>query len=103
MSQENVEIALAVADAWNRGDHEAFLAVWDEEAEFYPLRAQLEGKSYRGHDGLERFIAEMTEQRDAVRFEIEGSREAGEQVANGGRFRAHERASGVDITSRPAY
>ena len=58
MSQENVKLALAVADAWNRGDHEAFLALWDEEAEFYPLRAQLEGKSYRGHDGLERFVVE---------------------------------------------
>ena len=32
MSQENVKLALAVADTWNRGDHEAFLALWDEEA-----------------------------------------------------------------------
>ena len=93
-----MKLALAVADAWNRGDHpEAFLALWDEEAEFYPLRAQLEGKSYRGHDGLERFLAEMTEQWDEVRFEIEESRDAGEQVVSTGRFRARGRASGVDI------
>ena len=46
MSEENVEIALAGVDAWNRGDHEAWLALWDEEAEFHPLRAQLEGESY---------------------------------------------------------
>ena len=46
MSEENVEIALAAVDAWNRGDREAWLALWDEEAEFYPLRAQLEGESY---------------------------------------------------------
>ena len=97
MSQENVENALAAVDAWNRGDREAWMAVWDEEAEFYPLRAQLEGKSYRGHDGLERFLAELAEDWEEVRFEIEETRDAGEQVVGIGRFRARGRASGVDI------
>jgi uncharacterized protein len=97
MSQENVEIVLAAVDAWNRGDREAFLALWDEEAEFYPLRAQLEGESYRGHDGLRRFLAEMTEDFEQVRFEIEETRDAGEGVVGIGRFRARGRASGVDI------
>src|SRR6266567_4703605 len=71
MSQENVEIALAAVDAWNRGDLEAWMALWDEEAEFYPLRAQLEGESYRGHDGLERFLSELAEDFEDVRLEIE--------------------------------
>jgi uncharacterized protein len=97
MSQENVEVALAAADAWNRGDHEALLALWDEEAEFYPLRAQLEGESYLGHDGLMRFLAEMTQDFEEVRFEIEETRDAGEQVVGIGRFRARGRGSGVDI------
>ena len=70
MSQENVRIARALVDTWNRGDREAFLALWDDEAEFFPLRAQLESKTYRGHDGLERFMTEMTEQWDEVRFEV---------------------------------
>jgi ketosteroid isomerase-like protein len=97
MSEENVEIALAAVDAWNRGDQEAWLALWDEEAEFYPLRAQLEGESYSGHDGLMRFLAEMTQDFEEVRFEIEETREAGEQVVGIGRFRARGRASGVDL------
>jgi ketosteroid isomerase-like protein len=97
VSEENVEIALAASDAWNRGDREALLALWDEEAEFYPLRAQLEGESYSGHDGLMRFPAEMTQDFEEVRFEIEETREAGEQVVGNGRFRARGRASGVDI------
>ena len=97
MSDENVKLVVAVADLWNRGDHEAFLALWDEEAEFHPLRAQLEGESYRGHDGLERFMTEMAEQWDEVRFEIEESRGAGEQVVSIGRFQARGRASGIDI------
>jgi ketosteroid isomerase-like protein len=97
MSEENVEIGLAAVDAWNRGDREAWLALWDEEAEFYPLRAQLEGESYSGHEGLERFLVEMTEEWEEVRFEIEETRDAGEQVVGIGRFRARGRASGVDL------
>ena len=97
MSEENVEINLSVVDAWNRGDREAWMALWDEEAEFYPLRAQLEGDSYRGHEGMERFLGEMAENWEDVRFEIDERRDAGEQVVGIGRFRARGRASGVDI------
>jgi len=97
MSEENVEIALAVVDAWNRGDREAFLALWDEEGEFHPLRAQLEGESYSGHEGLRRFLDEMTQDFEEVRLEIEETRDAGEQVVGVGRFRARGRASGVDL------
>ena len=97
MSEENLKTALAAVDAWNRGDREAWLALWDEEAEFHPLRAQLEGESYSGHEGLERFIGELTEDFEEVRFEIEETREAGEGVVGIGRFRARGRASGIDI------
>jgi ketosteroid isomerase-like protein len=97
MSEENLEIALAVIDAWNRGDREAFLALWDEEGEFYPLRAQLEGESYSGHEGMTRFLAEMTQDFEEVRFEIEETRDTGEQVVGVGRFRARGRASGLDL------
>ena len=97
MSQENVEIALAAAEVWNRGNTEAFMALWDEEAEFYPLRAQLERDSYRGHHGLGRFLSEMAEDFENVRFEIDEARDAGEQVVGIGRFRARGRASGVDL------
>lgn len=97
MSQENVRIALALVNGWNRGDREAFLALWDEAAEFYPLRAQLEGTSYRGRDGLERFMVEMREDWDEVRFEIEETKDAGDELAGIGRFRARGHASGVEI------
>jgi ketosteroid isomerase-like protein len=97
MSQENVEIALALVDAWNRGDREAFISLWDEQAVFYPLRAQLEGEAYRGHDGLDRFINGLTDEWADVRFDIGATRDAGEQIVGIGRFRARGRASGVDL------
>jgi ketosteroid isomerase-like protein len=98
MPHGNVEIALAAVDAWNGGDREAWMALWDEEAVFYPLRAQLEGEAYRGHEGLERFLTGLTEEWEGVRFEIDETRAAGDQVVVGiGRFQARGRASGVDL------
>jgi ketosteroid isomerase-like protein len=102
MSEENVEIAREHLDALNafmRGEisSETWLALWDEEAQFYPLRAQLESGFYLGHDGLLRFVAELAEDFEEVRFEIEETRDAGDQVLGIGRFRARGRASGVDI------
>ena len=97
MSEENIEIALAAAEAWNRGDRDALMILYDEEAEFYPLRAQLEGESYSGHEGLMRFLDEMTQDFEEVRFEVEETRDAGEQLVGIGRFLARGRASGVDL------
>jgi ketosteroid isomerase-like protein len=57
----------------------------------------LEGESYSGHDGLMRFVAELAEDFEDVRFEVEETRNAGEQLVGIGRFRARGRASGVDL------
>ena len=36
MSQENVEVVRELANAWRGDDRDAWLAMWDEAAEFYP-------------------------------------------------------------------
>ena len=97
MPSENVEIARAAFDAWNRGDLDAWVEAFDADAEFYPLRAQLEGRSYRGHDGVRRFIGELKEDWEEVRFEIEEMLDLGERGVGSGRFRARGRASGVEL------
>jgi ketosteroid isomerase-like protein len=97
MSQEEVEIARAAFEAWNRGDYEAWVEAFDEEAEFFPMRARLEGRSYRGHGGLRRFITDQDEEWEQVRFEVDEIREGHEYLAAFGRFRARGRASGVDL------
>jgi ketosteroid isomerase-like protein len=51
MSEANVEIVRAAFEAWNRGDFDRLLSLWSEEAEFYPLRAQLEGRPITGTRG----------------------------------------------------
>ena len=97
MSQEHVEITRAAFEAWNRGDLDALLSLWSEEAEFFPLRAQLEGRPYHGHEGLRLFVTEIAEEWRDVRFEIDELRDAGEHVIASGRFRARGRTSGVDL------
>jgi ketosteroid isomerase-like protein len=97
MSEEQVRIVRAAFEAWNRSDFDALLSLWSEEAEFYPLRAQLEGRPYDGHEGLHRFVAEIADEWSDVRFEIDELRDAGAHVVGSGRFRARGRTSGLDL------
>lgn len=55
VSQENVElraIAEAAFEALNAGDLNAFLAVASDDVEFTSLVAEVEGTTFRGHDGV---------------------------------------------------
>src|SRR5918994_5118269 len=96
MAQESIEIVRAAIEAWNRGDFDAWIGAWDERAEFHPFRAQSKDHAYHGHDGLRRFVAEIAENWEEVRFELDEIRGAGEQVVALGRARARGRASGVE-------
>ena len=96
MTQEGVEIVRAAIEAWNRADFEDWIRAWDERTEFHPLRAQSNGRTYSGHDGLRRFVAEIAEEWDGVRLEVDEIRGAGEQVVALGRVRARGRTSGVE-------
>ena len=66
-------------------------------AELYPLRAQLEGKAYRGVQGVRQMLADFDQDWEFVRMDAEELREAGDQVVLLGRLRARGRASGVDL------
>ena len=96
IAQENVEIARAAIDAWNRGDLDAWIGAWDERAEFHPFARSVEGRAYHGHGGMRRFVAEMSEDWRGVRFELDEIRGAGVQVVALGRLRARGQTSGVE-------
>jgi ketosteroid isomerase-like protein len=97
MSEENVELVRGTINAWNRGDYEAWIDGFDSECEFRPLRAQLEGQAYRGHDGLRQFIDDLTLEWEQVRFEVGEIRDVGDKVLVLIRFRGRGRASGADL------
>jgi ketosteroid isomerase-like protein len=56
MSEENVEIVRAGFEAWNAGDRERALSLFDPDIEF---RSAIEQKTYRGPDAMVRYIEDV--------------------------------------------
>jgi len=97
MSQENVEVVRRCLEAWNRGDLDAWVELFDEQAEFFALRSQLEGEPYRGHEGLRQFLVDFDGEWEYVRFSRLEIRDAGEQVVALAQWDARGRASGIEL------
>jgi ketosteroid isomerase-like protein len=60
MSQENVDAFWRDMDAFRRGDFDAWVDGFHDDAEFVPRRAPIQG-TYRGHNGLREFLADNAE------------------------------------------
>jgi ketosteroid isomerase-like protein len=82
MSQENVEVAREVIDAWNAEELERWLACWDPMCVWVPgMRGRMEGtQTYRGHEGLRRYWAEDAEVWDRFLVEVHDVRTNGPEV-----------------------
>ena len=89
MSQENVELAWHLADAWNRRDVKATIALWDPEGVWYPpLEGITEGRTYRGHAGVHQYFQDVTEfLSPESRVEYSDVRDLGDRVLALGRAR----------------
>jgi ketosteroid isomerase-like protein len=85
MSQENVELALRAIRAWNDRDVEALVAVGDPDGEMLLPRNLLEGGSYRGLDGIRQAVADAFATWEASSLQVEGTRDAGDQIVILGR------------------
>ena len=103
MSERDVEAVRAALEAFNRRDWDGVIELTDPDAEFLPLRAQLEGTPYRGHDGLRRFFADAAEEWDELKIEGEEWRDLGDRILVIGHFRARGRNSGVELHSPAAW
>jgi ketosteroid isomerase-like protein len=97
VSAENVQIIRRLVEAFNDRDLDAMATHMQPGAELYPLRAQLEGKAYRGHDGLREMLADFDQDWEFVRMDADEFRDAGDQVVVLGRLRARGRISRVDL------
>jgi ketosteroid isomerase-like protein len=69
MSVKDVETIQKGIAALNRGDVEGIAATLDPDVELVPLRAVLDGSIYKGHEGMRRWLADMSE--DWAEFELE--------------------------------
>jgi ketosteroid isomerase-like protein len=90
-------------EAFNRADIAALMEACHPDAEFVPLRAVLEGVTYRGEEGLRKFFDETSEEWSKLRIEPQEFLEAGDRVLLLGRFQARGRASGVEVDVPAAW
>jgi ketosteroid isomerase-like protein len=80
MSQENVETLRTGFDAFNRGDEEAWIAVYHDDAELADLEGMPDAQTYHGHHGARQWLANVRGTMDGLRFEPRSFREEGDTV-----------------------
>ena len=86
-----------MVEAFNDRDLDVLAQYMEADADLYPMRAQLEGKAYRGVEGVRQMLADFDQDWEFVHMDAEEFRDAGDQVVLLGRLQARGRASGVDL------
>jgi ketosteroid isomerase-like protein len=102
MSQEDVEIVRRAFEAFNVRDVDGLLRLCADDCEWVPLRAQLEGIVYRGHEGVRQFVIDMDEDWEAFRIDPVQFHEGRERIAVIGQVGARGH-SGVDVDSLAGF
>jgi uncharacterized protein len=102
MSQENVEVVERLAPAFNRRDLSAFFELLDPDVEWVPLLAVLEGRVYRGHEEVRKWIEDLAADWEFFEVYYDELHDLGDQVLALGGWRGRGRASGVELGDRPA-
>jgi ketosteroid isomerase-like protein len=101
MSQANVKIARRAIDAWNRRDVEGFFGLAASDFDWFPaLAGTVEGDSYRGREGMERYFEMVSDTWEELHVIGEGFRDLGESVLAVVRIEGRGRGSGVPIAGR---
>ena len=98
MSQDNVDIVRTAYGAFNARDIDGLVRLSAEDCEWQPLRAQLEGIVYRGHQGVRQFVSDMDEDWEAFRLDPLEFHDSHDRVAVVARVSALGQ-SGVEIDS----
>ena len=102
MSQENVEVARRSISDFNRRDIAAFLEPIDPNVEWIPLGAALEGRVYRGHEGVRQWFEDLAADWEVFEISVEEIRDLGNRVLSLGHWRAKGRGSGVPLEDQPS-
>jgi hypothetical protein len=96
MSEENLELTRAFADAFNRRDWDAFLALADDGIEVESRLVGMEG-AYSGHEGLRRWCDNLLGAFPDYAVEIEELRDLGDITLGHVRGRGHGVGSATPI------
>ena len=95
--QRKLSLVAEIAEAWNAGNHDLLLATLADDAVLRSLRSQLEGRSYRGPDGLRQALVEWEEEWEYVRFERREETANGDFVLADVRVQSRAKASGIEL------
>jgi ketosteroid isomerase-like protein len=98
-----VETMSAALEAFNRRDASGFSAVLAENAEIVPVRAAVEGTTYRGPDAGSLYCAAVEDAWEDLHWEVEEIREGDGCVLALGRIRGRGRDSGVEIDANGGW
>jgi ketosteroid isomerase-like protein len=102
MSQENVELAREVLDALGRRDATRLIALAHPEVEWRSFFAVgQEGGMYRGHEGAEQYMRDLSDAWEIGRADVDDAIGIGDLAVLVGRIHYRGRGSGVE-TDTPA-
>jgi ketosteroid isomerase-like protein len=99
---ENVELLRRWFEATARRDVATLLEIASPEIEYVPIMAVLEGRVYRGHDGVERWITELYDHWETFEPIGEEFHQRGDTVIGMGHWHACGKASGAELDQQPA-
>jgi ketosteroid isomerase-like protein len=102
MGEGHVELARRMVEWFNERDAEAAQAHSTDEIEIVPLRAAMEGTSYRGPGAYATFLAASDESWEELRFEPHEFRELGGRVVVIGQLVGRARLTGAEVGMRLA-
>lgn len=98
MSRENMEVVLALLDAFNRDDTDTVLAAFDEGCEIDepPQMPDSPATGYRGHDGVRQWMGNLREV-GGISFELRNATPSGNALLCELASRGQGRGSDVPI------
>ena len=97
MSEENVARLRAAVEAFNQRDGSTFDRLLAPGAEIVPVRAAIEGTTYRGGDAGSQYITAVEESWESLRWEVDEIREVGDFAVAVGHIRGKGRETGATI------
>jgi ketosteroid isomerase-like protein len=97
MSQENVASTRRALEAFDRGDHDGWLAHFDPEIVWYGLADEPDPGPFRGHQAVLALCARWTDLLPDLRLDVKEYIDAGEYVIVSGRFHGHTADSDAEV------
>jgi ketosteroid isomerase-like protein len=96
MSEENVEAIRSWIEAWNTGALDSVLGNVQPDAEWQSDPFDPDAETYRGPEGVRRFLGMWEENFAGLQLEIEQTLDAGDSVVVAHRLSGRGRASGAE-------